>query len=244
MVIEQVVDGVWWVPGRDKFFPDSHVYVIGKAGGGDFTLVDCGLTDMGTYKLEELDSAGIPLKEIRRVIMTHTHFDHIGCLPEIREAIPEIEVWVHKDEAAYLERGDPRIVYGNSMFESVVRSQYNLPDDFFRISVSRKLEGGEVLSLGGLTFRVIHLPGHSVGSIGLYNDGQRILLSGDTIYADGAIGRYDLVSADPSELKRSLHLVAELGVDVLLPCHNRIVKSGAGPMVLETVRQWAPLLGD
>lgn len=220
------------------------MYVIGKPGRGDFTLVDCGLTDMGSYKLDELDSAGISLKEITRVIMTHTHFDHIGCLPEIREAIPEVEVWVHKDEANYLERGDCRIIFGNSMFESVVKSQYNLPDDFFRISVARKLEGGEVLSLGGLTFKVLHLPGHSAGSIGLFNEDQRLFMSGDTIYADGAIGRYDLVSANPSELKRSLDLIAGLDVEILLPCHNRIVKGGAGPMVRETVQQWAPLLGD
>lgn len=68
-------------------------------------------------------------------------------------------------------------------------------------------------------------------------------MSGDTIYADGAIGRYDLVSANPADLKRSLELIAGLDVNILLPCHNRIVKSGAGPMVENTVQQWTPLLG-
>jgi glyoxylase-like metal-dependent hydrolase (beta-lactamase superfamily II) len=126
----------------------------------------------------------------------------------------------------------------------VIRSQYNLPDDYLKTAVARKLDGGEILSLGGLTFKVLHVPGHSVGSIGLFNAEHRLFLSGDTIYADGAIGRYDLVSASPSELKRSLDLIAGLGVEILLPCHNRIVKSGADAMVKETVRQWTPLLGD
>ena len=82
-----------------------------------------------------------------------------------------------------------------------------------------------------------------MGSIGLFNEEHRLFISGDTIYADGAIGRYDLESADPAQLRKSLDLIAGLGVNILLPCHNRIVKSGADPMVKNTVLQWAPLLG-
>ncbi|HMK37211.1 MAG TPA: MBL fold metallo-hydrolase [Desulfomonilaceae bacterium] len=242
-MIENVIEGVQWIPGRDKFLPDSHMYVIGKPDSGDFTLVDCGLMEMGSYKLQELENFGITFDQVKRVIMTHTHLDHVGCLPEILEAIPHVEVWVHKDEADYLEAGDDRIVFGNAMFESMIRSQYTLTKDFFRIKVHRKLEGGESFSLGGVEFAVIHLPGHSTGSIGLFNEEYRWLMSGDTIYADGAIGRYDLVSADPAELKQSLERIAGLGVDMLLPCHNRIVRRGADPMVRNTVHQWSPILG-
>ena len=243
-MIQKVVDGVGWIPGKDRFMPDSHMYVVGMPDEQDFSLVDCGLLEMGSYKLDELEQAGVPLGQVKRIIMTHTHLDHVGCLPEILKAIPEAEVWVHKEEAMYLERGDSRIVYGNSMFESMVRSQYNIPEDFFTIKVHKKLEGGEHLVLGGIPFEVIHVPGHSAGSIGLFNEEHRLFMSGDTIYADGAIGRYDLVSADPAELKKSLERIADLGIDILLPCHNRIVNGGADPMVRNTVRQWAHLLGD
>ena len=242
-MIEKVVDGVRWIPGRDKFLPDSHMYVIGLDGSEDFTLVDCGLMEMGSYKLDELNNGGVPLEHVKRIIMTHTHLDHVGCLPEIREAIPHAEVWVHKEEAVPLENGDARIVFGNSMFESMIRSQYQIAKSFFTIKVDRKLEGGEKLTLGGVSFTVIHLPGHSIGSIGLFNEEHRLFISGDTIYADGAIGRYDLESADASQLRTSLDTIAGLGIHILLPCHNRIVKSGAAPMIENTVRQWAPLLG-
>jgi hydroxyacylglutathione hydrolase len=241
-VIEKVIEGVRWIPGKDRFLPDSHMYVIGKMESKDFTLVDCGLMEMGAYKLEELEQGGIPLHRIKRIIMTHTHLDHIGCISEILEAIPNCEVWVHKYEAEYLERGDDRIVFGNSMFESMIRSQYTIKENFFRVKVDRKLEGGETLSIGGLTFEVLYLPGHSIGSIGLFDREHKLFMSGDTIYADGAIGRYDLESADPGQLKDSLEKIASLGVDILLPCHNRIVRSAAGKMVRNTVKQWAPLL--
>jgi hydroxyacylglutathione hydrolase len=243
-VLEKVIDGVGWIPGRDRFLPDSHMYVIGKPGYGDFTLVDCGLMDMGAYKIEALEQAGIPLNEVRRVIMTHSHLDHIGCLPELLEVMPHMEVWVHSHEAVYLEQGDERVVFGNKMFESMVRSQFTIAEHHFRMTVHRKLEGGESLSLGGLAFQVIHLPGHSAGSIGLFQPDTRLFMSGDTIYADGAIGRYDLFTADPGELRSSLERIGSLGVEILLPCHNRIVKAGAGPMIRNTVRQWAPLLAS
>lgn len=242
-MIERVINGVRWIPGRDKFLPDSHMYVIGQDGSEDFTLVDCGLMEMGSYKLDELKNGGIAIDHVKRIIMTHTHLDHVGCLPEILQAIPHAEVWVHRDEAAALEAGDARIVFGNSMFESMIRGQYEISKDFFTIKVQRKLEGGEKLNLGGVSFTVIHLPGHSIGSIGLFNEEHRLFISGDTIYADGAIGRYDLESADPAQLRDSLDTIAGLGIDILLPCHNRIVKSGADSMIKNTVRQWAPLLG-
>jgi hypothetical protein len=62
------------------------------------------------------------------------------------------------------------------------------------------------------------------------------------VYADYAIGRFDLESADPDQLKRSLGIIDELGVEILLPCHNRIVKSGAAPMIKKTVELWGPQL--
>jgi glyoxylase-like metal-dependent hydrolase (beta-lactamase superfamily II) len=113
-------------------------------------------------KLEGLESCGIPFDKVKRIIMTHTHLDHIGCLPEILKAIPEAEVWVHKDEADYLERGDARIVWGNQMFESMIRSQYNIPKDLFRISPQKARRQGESRPRR-IAFRD-HLPGHSAGA--------------------------------------------------------------------------------
>ncbi len=243
-MIEHVIDGIRWIPGRDKFLPDSHVYVIGKPESHEITLIDCGLMEMGSYKLEALEQSNTSLEDVKRIILTHTHMDHIGCLRELLEALPGAELWVHESEASYLERGDSRIVFGNRMFESMIKSQYVLKDDSFTFRVDRKLQGGETIELGGIEMEILHLPGHSCGSIGLYSKSHRLLISGDTIYADGAIGRYDLFSADAAALKVSLEFIASLDIDVLLPCHNRIVRSGANPMIANTVRQWAPILSD
>jgi glyoxylase-like metal-dependent hydrolase (beta-lactamase superfamily II) len=62
------------------------------------------------------------------------------------------------------------------------------------------------------------------------------------IYADYAIGRFDLYGADASQLKDSLMKLADLNVDVLLPGHNRLVKNVAKDYILQTAKQWASYL--
>ena len=94
----KVADGVYFIEGQDEFIPDSHVYLIGDASDSGITLVDAGLMGKGNYKLSAIEAAGIDPASIKRVIMTHTHLDHIGCLPEILEAIPGAELWVHEEE--------------------------------------------------------------------------------------------------------------------------------------------------
>lgn len=243
-MFESIIEGVWWIPGRDKFLPDSHMYVIGLPSSGNFTLVDCGMMNMAEYKLEQIKDIGIDRAAIKRIILTHTHIDHIGCLPELLEAMPHLEVWSHEKEAGLLEKGDESIIMGSPAFEQMVRDQFTLPPGYFKTTVHRRLTGGETLSLGGLAFEVFHIPGHSAGSIGLFLRDKKLFLSGDTIYADGAIGRYDLVSADPLQLRDSLELIESLGVEALLPCHNRVMKQGAERMISNTVAHWRRYLEE
>jgi glyoxylase-like metal-dependent hydrolase (beta-lactamase superfamily II) len=81
-----------------------------------------------------------------------------------------------------------------------------------------------------------------MGSIGLYHRPMKILIPGDVVYADYAIGRFDLYGAKASELRKSLMRLAELEVDILLPGHNQIVKNLPKGYILKTARQWEPYL--
>ncbi|MBW2022574.1 MAG: MBL fold metallo-hydrolase [Deltaproteobacteria bacterium] len=238
----KVADGVYFIEGQDEFIPDSHVYLIGDASDSGITLVDAGLMGKGNYKLSAIEAAGIDPASIKRVIMTHTHLDHIGCLPEILEAIPGAELWVHEEEGNPLEQGDERIVYGMEMFRSMCQSQYGIPDGRFKFKVHRVLADGDVLELGGSSWQVLHIPGHSPGSIALYDAARKILIPGDTVYADYAIGRFDLHGASGSQLRESLARLAELDVDILLPGHNRILTEVPTGYITEVARQWGPYL--
>ena len=174
--------------------------------------------------------------------MTHIHLDHIGCLSEILKQVPWAELWVHCLEADLLEQGDERAVYGMDAFRGFCQEHFSLQPGAFRFEVKRKLQEGETLDLGDMAWEVIHIPGHSMGSIGLYHRPLKILIPGDVVYADHAIGRFDLYGADPAGLKESLMRLAELEVDILLPGHNQIVKSLPKGYILKTAKQWESYL--
>ena len=238
----EITEGVYFIPGQDELIPDSHVYLVGNPLSQDLSLIDTGLVGKGNYKIQSILKGGIDLTAIKRILLTHTHLDHIGCLAEILQQIPGAELWVHLLEAEALERGDERTVYGMEMFRGMCQSQYGLRPGAFTFQVNRKLQGGETLNLGDMTWEVIHIPGHSMGSIALYHRAKKILIPGDVVYADYAIGRFDLHGADASELKKSLLRLAELEVDVLLPGHNQIVQKVSPGYVLKTAKQWEAYL--
>jgi hydroxyacylglutathione hydrolase len=237
-----VTKGVSFIPGQDEFIPDSHVYIIGDPASQDLSLIDAGLVGKGAYKVHAIRQAGIEPSAIKRIIMTHTHLDHIGCLAEIMQQIPGAELWVHRQEAEQLEKGDERTIHGMEMFRQMCQMQYGLKPGQFTFRVHRKLEGGEKLDIGGMSWEVIHIPGHSLGGIALYHRSQKILIPGDVVYADYAIGRFDLFGANASELKDSLLRLAELEVDILLPGHNRIVTGLPAGYIRQTAEQWGPYL--
>ena len=239
----KITEGVFYIPGQDAFMPDAHAYVLGKPSSQNLSLIDAGVVGKGDYKIQSIQGEGIDLSSIKRIIMTHTHLDHIGCVPEILKQIPWAELWVHHLEADLLEQGEEKAVYGMDMFRVVSQLQFHLKPGAFKFQVHRKLEGGEILDLGDTVWEVIHIPGHSMGSIGLYHRPMKILIPGDVVYADHAIGRFDLYGADGPELKKSLMRLAELEVDTLLPGHNRIVTGLPKGYILKTARQWESHLG-
>jgi glyoxylase-like metal-dependent hydrolase (beta-lactamase superfamily II) len=240
--MKHITESVCFIQGQDEFIPDAHAYVVGRPDTHDLTLVDAGLMGKGKYKLNAVQRMGIPLPDIRRVILTHTHLDHIGCLPEILRAIPGAEVWMHRQEADMLEQGDERAVYGMDMFQSLCQAQYGVAPGAFKTRLDRKLEGGDILDMGGERWEVFHIPGHSPGSIGLYHRGNRILIPGDVVYADYAIGRFDLYGASGPRHRESLMALADLDVDILLPGHNRVMESVPPGYIRQTAEQWAPYL--
>jgi hydroxyacylglutathione hydrolase len=233
-----ITKGVYFIPGRDEMIPDAHLYVIGLPESHDLSIIDAGLMGKSHYKITAIQDLGIRLEDIKRVIMTHTHLDHIGCLREIQGQMPWAELWVHTLEAGPLEVGDERTVYGMDMFKSMCQVQYNLKDGEFTFQVHRKLNGDETLAIGGMEWEVLHTPGHSAGSIALYERTGKILIPGDVIYADYAIGRFDLHGADPAMHRQSLNRLAEMDVAILLPGHNRILEYVPVGYLKDTAEQW------
>jgi glyoxylase-like metal-dependent hydrolase (beta-lactamase superfamily II) len=155
------------------------------------------------------------------IALTHAHFDHIAALPDIAAAYPDAKIAIHRAEASKLGP-DSRELHRRD-FAAAGASSY--VDAFFALYADRGLEMPEasVLLDEGDTlgpFRVLHLPGHSPGSIGLLWEEEKILLSGDTLFRAG-VGRTDLPGGDWKLLDASLERLFKLEADTrVYPGHE------------------------
>ncbi|KWT84102.1 MBL fold metallo-hydrolase [Candidatus Magnetominusculus xianensis] len=140
-----------------------------------------------------------------KILCTHTHFDHIGALPDLKEAFLNASVQMHKDEVViYKMAKDMAAVWGFQIDP--------MPEPDVLLS-----EGSEVV-VGGITFKVLHTPGHTPGGICLYGAGN--LISGDTLFA-GSVGRTDLPGGNMPALKTSFKRLMTLPSDTkVLPGHG------------------------
>jgi glyoxylase-like metal-dependent hydrolase (beta-lactamase superfamily II) len=190
----------------------------------NITYIECGsqhvLVDTGTGLFSErlnqdLIRLGCSLEKITDVVLTHSHIDHIGGIVPLLEN-DGLVIHLHRLEAENINHGDMTLTLIDTFGGE-------LPD----LRVEDLLEDGQVLNFGEVTFKVIHTPGHSIGSICLHEEDLGLLITGDTLFAGGSFGRVDLPSGDPASLVRSLKKISRLDFERALPGHmNAIPNNG------------------
>jgi glyoxylase-like metal-dependent hydrolase (beta-lactamase superfamily II) len=154
------------------------------------------------------------------IVLTHGHFDHIGAVPalvaEYARAGKKPEIAIHAADAEYLGP-DSLAVHRRSFSAAAGDSAYidalwqNMP------TPDRMLAEGDCV--GPLT--VLHLPGHTPGSIGLWDKGEGILFSGDTLFC-GTYGRTDLPGGNREQIFASLKRLLAMDGDIkVFPGHDK-----------------------
>jgi len=173
-----------------------QVYVV---EGDPLTLIDTGVRrDNARAALERaFEELGVELSDVRRVVLTHYHTDHMGQVATLREAGADVEVWVHEDDAEDVEffsvEREERIETSNALFrehgaprdllerqaERIRREIHGVPPLAAPTRVDRPLRDGERIPFKDFELEVLHAPGHTAGHIVLAEEATGTLLTGD-----------------------------------------------------------------
>lgn len=166
-------------------------------------IIDPGSTKEVSEVKDKIEEYGLNLKYI---INTHSHFDHIGG-NEVLKSNFNVKLGISKKESDNLS--DPEKNLSRYMGTEIKSPEA----DFF-------LEPKESLTFGDSKVEIIYCPGHSLGSISLYNKENKLLFSGDTIFKNG-VGRTDLPGGNMNQLKNSINNLIELPEEtIVLPGHG------------------------
>ncbi|NYB51793.1 MAG: MBL fold metallo-hydrolase [Methanobacteriaceae archaeon] len=177
---------------------DSNVYIF------EDIIVDTGTGQNMDYIEKSIKEAGSSVDDLSLIVNTHNHYDHIGGNQYL-----DLDVSMHTIDAVAIERGDQDAILAHMFGRSIEKME-----------VTHKLDEGDKIH----DFEVLLTPGHTSGSICLYNG--ETLISGDTVFSGGGFGRVDL-GGSMDEMRKSLERLSKLDIKYLLPGHGPAVNHGS-----------------
>ena len=196
----------------------ENCYVIGDEETGAGALIDPG--DEAARIALAVEQTGL---DIGQIIVTHAHIDHVGAVAALVDeyACP---VLMHAEAEPMLQQLPTQAMMMGLRFGKLPTVDHHIEDE-------------EVLDVGGLRLRSLYTPGHAPGHLAFYLEDERLVLSGDALFA-GSVGRTDLFGGDMDLLMRSINERL-----LTLPDETRVL-SGHGPeTTIGEERAHNPFLG-
>ncbi|MEU5366224.1 MBL fold metallo-hydrolase [Streptomyces sp. NPDC005925] len=223
-----------------ELLPRLHLlrFPVGQAylwrDGDESTLIDAGPPGAGPRIAGAVAGLGRDPRSVRRVVLTHFHEDHVGGAAEFA-ALTGAEVLAHGVDAPFVrgEAPGPSPVFEDWELPIHAEAVTHLPQGgFARPTRVTELTDGDVLEFGGGA-HVVHVPGHTEGSVALHLPRHGVLFTGDTVAAspvDGAVmpGVFNL---DRGRVLAACRRLAALDADVACFGHGDPVVGGAATAI-------------
>jgi glyoxylase-like metal-dependent hydrolase (beta-lactamase superfamily II) len=200
--IEEFQPGIYRLKGHAK---GSHSYLV--RGGSRNVLIDSGLDERFLDLQEQLSFLHLKVRDIDVVINTHEHLDHIGSNRYFQETSL---VAAHRFAATKITLGDHYVTFYRS------RDLNEVP-----LKVHLWLENRSLFDLGTHLLEVIHTPGHTSGSICVYEFKTKVLFSGDTVFAGGTLS-YIAESGSLGDYINSIIRLEARKISEIYPGHGEI----------------------
>jgi len=215
------------LPTRSPWLPEVNAYLLRDERG--LLLVDCGVgTPEALVALtDQLGRLGHRIEDIRVLLLTHGHYDHVGLGAVVRERAGA-RVLVHREELPFLdERSIPdrrrrvAVWYRRNGLAEPDDPEWRLPMGY--PEPGETVAEGDVLEWGGRRLEVLWTPGHSPGLICLYDAESRVLVTSDHILQriTPHVGLHYESPRNPlRDYLDGLHRLVGLPVDAVLPGHG------------------------
>ena len=200
-----------------KHLMSVNCYLVKNPLG--YILIDTGLSKKRSDLLRELETAGCTLGDLNLIIITHGHLDHNGNTTYLRERY-KVKIAMHSGDSAMAESGN--MFRGMKGFTKAIL-RFLLPlvglsrYDSFKPDII--LEEGQDLSDYGFDARVVHVPGHSKGSIGILTS-DSTLFCGDLLVNTNKPEKNTLID-DSAELDASIEKLKTLEIRTVYPGHGK-----------------------
>lgn len=169
--MRRILDGLYLIQNK----MGANVYLIENQDG--FDLIDSGIFKETPKVIEQIEAQGFDMRKLKKIILTHCHCDHIGGAADLaRDTAAEIAA--HRDDIPYILQ--EKLISGP--YHDMMRQEHRFMKKFNCViqNVDIPLSDHDVLDLlGGL--QVISVPGHTPGSIALYQPERKIMFFGDVI---------------------------------------------------------------
>lgn len=210
----------------------GRVYMIDDPDG--MTLVDASIKPSGKRILDQLQAAGRAPSEIKRILITHAHPDHVGALPELKAA-SGAEVICSAADRPVVEGSIPVVSPPREQVSGVSRFLIPPPTVLSGTPVDREIMDGDVLPdiMGGL--HVIATPGHTPGQVALWQPERRVLIVGDTIIRLFGKLRLPLAmfTADMEQARRSILRLIDYDAQVVCFGHGEPITENGSAAIRE-----------